>query len=209
MAVVAAAVAYACITPSVLIIDDDQDVREYLEDVFHFEGFEVACLADPTVAVERIRGELFHLLVVDLMMPKIDGLDLLAQIRAFDEHTPVIMVTGYPSLDTVSASIQLGISAYLTHPIMCAELRGVIARIVKKKTFVLRREEALHAAIGQNVHNARKIRGLTLTQMARRTNLSISLLSQIERAEVSASMSDLYKIAAALDFRLTTLFAGH
>jgi len=206
-AVVAAAVAYARITPSVLIIDDDADVREYLEDVFRFEGFEVASLSDPTLAVERIRDELFHVLVVDLMMPKIDGLELLAQIRAFDEHTPVIMVTGYPSLDTVSASIRLGISAYLAHPITCAELRGAISQIVKNKTFVVRREEALHTAIGQQVRDARKARGLTLKQIAHRTNLSISLLSQIERAEVSASISDLCKVATALDLRLTTLFA--
>jgi len=127
------ALAVPGVTPSVLIIDDDADVREYLEDVLRMEGFEVTAIYDPTVAVARIRDERFQLLVVDLMMPKIYGLDLLAQIRAFDENIPVIIVTGYPSLDTVMASIRLGISAYLSHPITPTELRDAIARGMKRK----------------------------------------------------------------------------
>ena len=55
----------------------------------------------------------------------------------------------------------------------------------------------------------RKARGLTLKQMARRTNLSVSLLSQIERAESSASISSLYKIASALDVRIQDLFGEY
>ena len=54
----------------------------------------------------------------------------------------------------------------------------------------------------------RKERGLTLKQMARRTKLSVSLLSQIERAESSASVSSLFKVATALDVRITDLFGG-
>jgi len=207
--VVAAAVPHARVTPSVLIIDDDADVREYLNDVFHLEGFEVTSLSDPTVAVDRIRDELFHVLVVDLMMPKLDGLDLLGQIRTLDEHIPVIAVTGSPSLDSISATIQLGVSAYLAHPITPGELRDAIARIVTKKSFVLRREEDLHVAIGQQIRDMREALGLTLKEMSRRTNIPMSLLSQIERAEVSSSLAGLFKIATVLHLRLTSLFAGY
>jgi CheY-like chemotaxis protein len=206
--VVVTSVLHARVTPSVLIIDDDRDAREYLQDVFRLEGFEVTALSDPTLVIGRLRDQLFHVLVVDLMMPKIDGLELLAQIRAFDQQTPVVMVTGYPSDETMSASIALGISAYLAHPITPAELRGAIARVVTSKSFVLRREEALHAAIGQRIRDARKARGLTLKHLARRTYLSLSLLSQIERAEVSTSISGLFKIATALNLTLTRLCAG-
>ena len=206
---VAAAVPHARVTPSVLIIDDDADVREYLNDVFHLEGFEVTSLSDPTVAVDRIRDELFHVLVVDLMMPKLDGLDLLGQIRSLDEHIPVIAVTGSPSLDSISATIQLGVSAYLAHPITPGELRDAIARIVTKKSFVLRREEDLHVAIGQQIRDMREALGLTLKEMSRRTNIPMSLLSQIERAEVSSSLAGLFKIATVLHLRLTSLFAGY
>ena len=194
---------------SVLVVDDDPDILEYLQDFLQAEGFEVTTLADPSLAVERIRDEVFHLVVLDLMMPKVSGLDLLAQIRAVDDDIAVIILTGHPSLDTATASIQHEVSAYIHKPFTPAEFRDVIARIAKKKGLVLRREDELHAAIGRQIRDLRKARGLTLKQMARRTNLSVSLLSQIERAESSASVSSLFKVATALDVRLTDLFGGY
>lgn len=112
-------------------------------------------------------------------------------------------------METMSASIALGVSAYLAHPIVPSELRGAIAHIVKKPSFALRREYEIHADIGRQIADAREARGLTLKRMARLTNLSLSLLSQIERGEVSASISALLKIASALDLCLTTLLRGH
>jgi DNA-binding NtrC family response regulator len=143
------------------------------------------------------------------MMPKVSGLDLLAQIRSVDDDIAVIILTGYPSLDSATASFKHDVSAYIQKPFTPAEFREVIERIAKKKGLVLRREDELHAAIGRQIRDLRKARGLTLKQMARRTNLSVSLLSQIERAESSASVSSLFKVATALDVRLTDLFAGY
>ena len=191
---------------SVLVVDDDPDILEYLQDFLTAEGFEVTTLSDPSVAVDRVRDEVFHLVVLDLMMPKVSGLDLLAQIRAVDDDIAVIILTGHPSLDTATASIQHEVSAYIHKPFTPAEFRDVIARIAKKKGLVLRREDELHAAIGRQIRDLRKQRGLTLKQMARRTNLSVSLLSQIERAESSASVSSLFKVATALDVKITDLF---
>ena len=194
---------------SVLVVDDDQDIREYLQDFLSAEGYDVTTLADPTLAVERIRDEVFHLVVLDLMMPKVSGLDLLAQIRAADDDIAVIILTGYPSLESGSASIQHDVSAYIQKPFTPQEFRDIITKIAKKKGLVLRREDELHAAIGRQIRDLRKARGLTLKQMARRTNLSVALLSQIERAESSASVSSLFKVATALDVRLTDLFGGY
>jgi len=194
---------------SVLVIDDDPDILEYLQDFLSAEGFDVTTLADPSLAVDRIRDEVFHLVVLDLMMPKVSGLDLLAQIRGVDDDIAVIILTGYPTLDTATASMKHEVSAYIHKPFTPQEFREVIARIAKKKGLVLRREDELHAAIGRQIRDLRKGRGLTLRQLSRRTNLSVSLLSQIERAESSASVSSLFKVATALDVPLTDLFAGY
>ena len=191
---------------SVLVVDDDPDILEYLQDFLGAEGFEVTTLADPSLAVERIRDEVFHLVVLDLMMPKVSGLDLLAQIRAVDDDIAVIILTGIRRSIRATASIQHEVSAYIHKPFTPDEFRDVIARIAKKKGLVLRREDELHAAIGRQIRDLRKARGLTLKQMARRTNLSVSLLSQIERAESSASVSSLFKVATALDVQITDLF---
>ena len=77
---------------------------------------------------------------------------------------------------------------------------------MKKKGLLTDPEEELHKTIGMNIRRIRKDNALTLKQLARRTGLSVSLLSQIERAESSASVSSLYKVASGLKIRITTLF---
>ena len=67
-------------------------------------------------------------------------------------------------------------------------------------------EEELLRSIGENIRRLRHERGLTLKQLGRRASLSVSLLSQIERAESSASISSLYRVATALDTRISDLF---
>jgi two-component system OmpR family response regulator len=78
--------------------------------------------------------------------------------------------------------------------------------VMRKKGLLRSPEENLHRVIGEIVRNLRKTHSLTLKDMSRRTGLSVSLLSQIERAESSASISSLYKIAVALDVQIRDLF---
>ena len=190
----------------ILVVDDDRDVCEYLSDFLNREGFQVTTITDPTEAIAELKRSEYHLVVLDLKMPKMTGIDLLQQIRRVDDDVAVVILTGHPSLETATASIQHDVSAYLKKPFTSEEFREVLLRIAKKKGLILRREDELHASIGRNIRDLRKQRNLTLKQMSRRTKLSVSLLSQIERAESSASVSSLFKVATALDVRLTELF---
>jgi DNA-binding NtrC family response regulator len=191
---------------NILVVDDDKDVCEYLQDFLTNDGYMVTCVNDPTKAEEELRAAEFHVVILDLMMPKLSGIDLLGQIRRLDDDIAIIILTGYPSLESATASIEYDVSAYIKKPFSIDEFREVIARIAKKKGLILRREDELHLTIGRNIRDMRKERGLTLKQMSRRTKLSVSLLSQIERAESSASVSSLFKVATALDVRITELF---
>jgi DNA-binding NtrC family response regulator len=118
---------------SALVIDDEQDVCEYLQDFLGVEGFAVTTLGDPSAAVDVIRSELFQLVMLDLMMPKIYGLDLLAQIRALDDEIAVIVMTGAPSAEEASESLRHGASAYIYHPFTPDCLRDVLARITQPR----------------------------------------------------------------------------
>ncbi len=191
---------------SVIVVDDDKDVCHYLTDFLSNDGYRVTTVSDPTLAVDTLRAGSYHICILDLMIPKLSGIDLLGMIRKVDDDIAVIILTGYPSLETATASIEYEVSAYIKKPFALEEFRGVIERIAKKKGLVLRREDELHMGIGRNIREMRKARQLTLKQMSRRTKLSVSLLSQIERAESSASVSSLFKIATALDVRITELF---
>jgi DNA-binding NtrC family response regulator len=191
---------------NILVVDDDKDVCEYLEDFLTSDGYGVTVVNDPTNALESLKQAEYHVCILDLMMPKLSGIDLLGQIRKADDDIAVIILTGYPSLETATASIEHDVSAYIRKPFSIDEFRDSLGRIAKKKGLVLRREDELHMTIGRNIRELRKERGLTLKQMSRRTKLSVSLLSQIERAESSASVSSLFKVATALDVRLVELF---
>ena len=194
---------------SVLVVDDDLDVREYLRDFLASEGYGVNTVEDPTSVVEELRQGDYHVVVLDLMMPKLSGIDLLGRIREVDDDVAVIILTGFPSLETAALSIEHDISAYIRKPFAVKDFREAIQRIAKKKGLLLRREDELHATIGRTIRELRKARGLTLKQLARRTELSVSLLSQLERAESSASVSSLFKVATALDVRITELFGSY
>jgi DNA-binding NtrC family response regulator len=191
---------------SILVVDDDKDVCEYLEDFLTSDGYKVTCVNDPTQALEAMKSSEYHVCILDLMMPKLSGIDLLGQIRRADDDIAVIILTGYPSLESATVSIEHEVSAYIRKPFSIDEFRDAIGRIAKKKGLVLRQEDELHMTIGRSIRELRKSRGLTLKQMSRRTKLSVSLLSQIERAESSASVSSLFKVATALDVKITNLF---
>ncbi len=203
----AAAIAIGNHRIQVLVIDDDREVGECIREFLELDGFEVVVHTDPSAAVADVRKGGFHMAIVDLIMPGMDGLDLIGQISDLDNDIALVVLTGHPSLETASASIERNVSAYLQKPIELDDFRSTMMRIAKKKGLVRRPETELLAAIGGTIRGLRKNRELTLKQLARRTQLSVSLLSQIERAESAASVSTLYKVATALDVPLTDLFA--
>ena len=194
---------------NVLIIDDDQDICEYMKTLLEATGYEVDTLSDPTQAEDAVRNAEYHLLIVDLMMPKLDGIELITRIRKIDSDVAIIVFTGYPSVETAVDALKLNVSDYIKKPFDVDDFRAKVSEVLSKKGLLINPEEELHKAIGQNIRRIRKEQELTLKQLARRTSLSVSLLSQIERAESSASVSSLYKIAVALGVKLTVLFGTY
>lgn len=190
-----------------LVVDDDQDSCDLIEKILKKEGYRVTTLTDGRRVEEELRKTDIHLAIVDLKMPEISGLDVLATIRAHDSDCAVILMTGYATLDSAVAALRGGVVDYLRKPVREDELLGAVRRALAAKGLALLPEEELHRNIGTAIRDLRKKRTLTLKQLAKRTGLSVSLLSQIERAESSASVTSLYKIAHALKIRLPELFA--
>jgi DNA-binding NtrC family response regulator len=193
----------------VLVVDDDREICDYMETFLAKDGLEVKTLSDPEKVADEVKQGGYHLVVLDLMMPKIDGVEVLQRIRKVDSDIAVVIFTGFPSLESAVQSMKLDAVDYLKKPFDPEEFREVVSRVMRKKGLLRSPEENLHRVIGETVRNLRKEANLTLKQMARRTGLSVSLLSQIERAESSASISSLYKIASALDVRIQDLFGEY
>jgi DNA-binding NtrC family response regulator len=189
----------------VLVVDDDDSVRAYLHELLAPDGCEVVSVDDPTQVLDTLQSDRFHIVTLDLMMPRMGGLELLHAIRRVDRDVAVIILTGFPSLETATEAIDLDVSAYMQKPFSGEELRETISRVARKKGIIVRREDELHITIGQNIRLLRKQHSLTLKEMGRRCNLSVSQLSQIERAESSPSVSSLYKVASALGVKISDL----
>jgi DNA-binding NtrC family response regulator len=193
----------------ILIVDDDRAICDYMQTLLEKDGFTVKALSDPTLVEDDVRQNSYHVIILDLMMPKLDGIEVLRRIRAIDSDIAVVIFTAHPNLDTAVASMKLDAVDYIKKPFNVDEFREVLARVMKKKGLARTPEEQLHKIIGDTIRTLRKERELTLKQMSRRTGLSISLLSQIERAESSPSISSLYKIAVALESRIQELFGAN
>ena len=193
----------------ILIVDDDPAICEYMRTLLEKDGFVVSTLSDPTLVEQEVRQNSYHVIILDLMMPKLDGIEVLRRIRAIDSDIAVVIFTAHPNLDSAVASMKLDAIDYIKKPFNVDEFREVLARVMKKKGLARTPEEQLHKIIGDTIRSTRKEKELTLKQMSRRTGLSISLLSQIERAESSPSISSLYNIAVALDSRIQDLFGNN
>ncbi len=139
-------------------------VGEYLQDFLSSEGYRVSIVNDPTIALEELRQAEYHVVVLDIMMPKLNGIDLLERSARSDDDIAVIILTGYPSLETATSSITHDVSAYIRKPFTISEFRDAILRIAKKKGLVLRREDELTPPSGAASRELRKSRGLTLKQ---------------------------------------------
>ena len=191
----------------VLIVDDDQDVCAHIQEIL-LDGLKIRAqaLTDPTQTLEVLRGGTFHIVILDLIMPGIHGMELLDQIRRYDDDIAIVVVTGHPTVETAIQSLKQSVSDYLQKPFDASEFRDTIEKILREKRLLTNPEKELHKTIGKSIRALRKAQGLTLRQMSRRTGLSVSLLSQIERAESSASVSSLFKISTALSCKLTQFF---
>ena len=173
----------------ILVVDDEPDTLLPLTRALEADNYAVVSAVDGAEALIKVSNETPDLILLDLMMPGLGGVEVLEQIRRVDSDVAVVIFTGYPSLDTAVQSMKLDAVDYLKKPFNPDEFREVLDRVMRKKGLLRTPEENLHRVIGETIRGLRKDRGLTLKQMARRTGLSVSLLSQIERAESSASIS--------------------
>jgi DNA-binding NtrC family response regulator len=191
----------------ILVVDDESDNAELFKALLIKEGYLVTTLLDPTKVIETLKDGNYHLVILDMMMPKLSGTEVLEQIRELDDDIAVIVATGFPTVETAVASLKLSASDYVKKPVDPVQFIETVKRVLEKKGITRDPEAELHRTIGRFIREGRTRQNLTLKQLARRTGLSVSLLSQIERAESSASISSLYRIASALRVRMSELFA--
>src|SRR6188472_2319229 len=107
----------------VLVVDDDREICDYMETFLAKDGLDVTTLSEPDKVADEVKTGGYHLVVLDLMMPKIDGVEVLQRIRKVDSDIAVVIFAGYPSLQTAVQSMKLDAVDYLKKPFDPDEFR--------------------------------------------------------------------------------------
>ena len=191
---------------NILVIDDDKDICEALRKLLVIDGYSVKTITRPMSTLRELKKKTYHLIILDLKMPEIRGEDLLREIRKVNPDISVLILTAYPSVDSAVQALQNHVFDYVRKPFKINELRETIRNALRSKMLLVEPEEELNMKIGKKVKELRVENRHTLKQLAERTNLSVSLISQIERSESAASISSLNKIVAALNISLKEFF---
>ena len=116
----------------ILVVDDESGVRELVGDVLELEGHQVTLAVDGLDALTKIRRQKFDLFILDLNMPKIDGLVLLEKVRSSGDQTPALLLTARREKDEVHQGFRVGADDYVTKPFSIEELALRVAAILRR-----------------------------------------------------------------------------
>ena len=123
----------------ILLVDDEQSVQTLLSYPLRKEGYEVVPAMDGEEALERCRGQSFDLIVLDVMLPKLDGFDVCRQIRA-QSSVPIIMLTAKAEEFDKVLGLELGADDYITKPFSMREFRSRVKAVLRRSD-LLREEQ--------------------------------------------------------------------
>ncbi len=136
-------------TGSILILDDEPKMGRILQRILKREGYEVEFTVDPRDALELLSRQPFHILVTDLKMPTMTGIEVLEQAKALRPECDVIMMTAFASAETAVESMKKGAYDYLIKPFANEELKILIRRALETKILKEENRQLKAALSGQ------------------------------------------------------------
>ncbi len=120
----------------ILIVDDDSLVRRSLCEVLSFEGYSCSSAGGAAEAFKRLKEMPFDIMISDIKMPGMDGIELLRKVKAEFPHICVIMITGFGSIENAVLAMREGALDYITKPIIDDEIKLLIKRIADERKLV-------------------------------------------------------------------------
>ncbi|MCK4605853.1 MAG: response regulator [candidate division Zixibacteria bacterium] len=109
-------------TPSILVVDDELLIRDLLYDFFNGQGWQITVAENGEKALEVLREKKVDLVLTDLRMPEMDGMALTSRVRESYPDMPVVIMTGYPSVESAVAALRSKVADYVTKPFNINEL---------------------------------------------------------------------------------------
>lgn len=132
--------------PLVLIIDDDVGFARSCARLLNGWGYEVELVLEGGAAVRRAHEREFDVILSDINVPDMSGLQILRSIRQHDRDVPIVLMTGGPALESAREAVDCGALSYLIKPIATEQLKGILARAVHQHEVARRERQILHTS---------------------------------------------------------------
>src|SRR5215831_7183869 len=187
----------------ILILDDDPATCSVIQAALSNRDFQIDAVSDPMLVETSLsKRDHYHVIILDYVLPGLEADQVFAWVRDFQPNAKIVVVTGYPSVDSALNCLRARTYDYLTKPFQVDQLREIVIRCLESKGLLRMTEEALRESLGTAIRERRKALSLTLAQMAQRTGVSLGYLSQIELGKNSASIETLYRISLGLGVKM-------
>ncbi len=116
----------------ILVVDDEENARIALSRLLAKEGFQVYCVANGFDALNFLRQQTVHIIVTDINMPEMDGIEFLRELNRNFPDINVIMITAYGGVESYLEAMNLGAFEYINKPVKIEELKLILGKIMKE-----------------------------------------------------------------------------
>jgi DNA-binding response OmpR family regulator len=175
------------VSAKILIVDDETNVRLNYRITLETEGYQISEAASGAIALEELLAGSFDLAILDMRMPGMDGLDLLAKMREVGIGVPAMIVTAYSDVPHAVLAMKLGAIDFLQKPLRPEELRRIVAEIIKRHA-----PQKEHPAESFNAHIVAAKRCLNLRSFA------MARIHLVKALELNTKSVEAFNLAGVL-----------
>lgn len=119
--------------PSILVVDDELLIRDLLYDFFSGQGWQIAVAENSEKALKILHDKKVDLVLTDIKMPELDGLQLAAKLKETDPALPVVVMTGYPSVESAVSALRAKVEDYVIKPFNINQLFKLIETTIQRR----------------------------------------------------------------------------
>ncbi len=168
----------------ILIVDDEESMRDFLHITLTREGYDVHTASTAADAIISFEENLFDLIISDIKMPSMSGIELLKKMKSINPDIPVIMITAYASVDTAVEAMKQGAYDYISKPFKVEELKHIVNNALEKRrleqeNMLLREELKSHFGFGEIIGTSKKMKEIyALILKVAKTNTNILITGE-------------------------------
>ncbi len=187
--------------PRILIVDDEPLVRRTLAEIIRNGGFSATAVSRGKEAIGEIQRQFYHLVLLDLNLPDMSGLDVVKHIKHHSPKTEIVIITGYASLKTAIEALERGVMAYVEKPVRPNQLIATINSVLEKQRLKFENERMLRQ-LSALLYFAQDITSeLELDELLRRIVIRATELTNAEKGFIALREGDVLQLRQYWDGR--------